>query len=470
MTVKKENKIYQKQAEDIRRLFLHGLEAVAPEKIIRDNVIPDDDILSVCGRSYALPEDRRIWVFGSGKAAGRMALELERVLGKWIYDGIVICPYGLKTDTERIQQFEASHPVPDLNSLTATFELMEVASDVRETDLVIYLMSGGSSSLLCMPHDDLEMEDIRGLYRELLRCGAPIREINRIRKSVSKVKGGKLRPCFGEAMVEVLAISDVPGNDPADIGSGPLVDDPVGPEEALELLRKYDIDKRVPRAVLRLLLKPEAPKANAAAGTGFFSQKPAGRSDDGRTDAGETSAQKYPTHFNVLASAEKVAEEIKKGAISLGYHAHVHEGFMTGEARKVAKTISGEAVDVLVRNRPVEKPAALIYYGESTVTVKGNGKGGRNQEMALSAVMALEGQHHITFLSGGTDGRDGETNAAGAVCNAQTGLDARKLGVDPEPYLENNDSWNFFRKTDGLLQIGVTGNNLMDIQIVLIEK
>ncbi len=461
MAVKEEKSIYKKQNEDIKRLFLSGLEAVAPEKIIRDAVIYDDDILQIGGRSYALPDERRVWVFGSGKAAGRMALELEKILGNLIYDGIVICPYGLKSNTVRIQQFEASHPVPDLNSLTATYELMDVASDVQETDLVIYLMSGGSSSLLCMPCDELELDDIRGLYRELLNCGAPIREMNRIRKSISKVKGGKLRPCFGNGVVEVLAMSDVPDNDPAVIGSGPLVHDEVAPDEALELLKKYDIYVKVPRPIVTYLEK-KARQAGSADG-----QSPNHDNGDVRMKSRDGG---FTTHMNILASAERVAGEVEKGAASLGYNTYLHQGFMTGEARKVAKTISEHAVNVLARNKPVTKPAALIYYGETTVNVTGTGKGGRNQEMALSAAIALEGQHHITFLSGGTDGRDGETNAAGAICNAQTGLDARRRGIDPEPYLKNNDSWHFFKNTDGLLVTGVTGNNLMDIQIVLVEK
>ncbi len=457
MTSIKEDETYRRQLKDVKRLFHHGLEAVAPERIIRESVVMENDSLNIAGRSYALPEERRIWVFGSGKAAGRMALELERILGRHIYDGIVICPYGLKTATRRIQQFEASHPVPDLNGHTATYEMLDVASDVRDTDVVIYLMSGGSSSLLCMPCDELELDDVRELYRQLLHCGAPIRDMNRIRKSISQVKGGKLRPFFGNAVVEMLAISDVPDNDPAVIGSGPLVDDPVSPDEALGLLKTYHIDNRIPRPVIRFLERQHYPSGSGEMEQNMQSDRKSPVSD-------------YKTHINILATVEKVADAIKKGAISLGYNARVHDGFITGETRKVAKTISGEAVDVLARNNPVTKPAALIFYGETTVNVKGSGKGGRNQEMALSAAMALEGQHHITFLSGGTDGRDGETNAAGAICTAQTALDARKAGIEPESYLENNDSWNFFRKTDGLLITGVTGNNLMDIQIALIDK
>ena len=439
----KKQATYKKQNDDIRSLFLHGLKEVSPETILQSAVYFDEDVLNVCGRPYALHDERRIWVFGSGKAAGRMALELENILGDRIYDGIIICPYGLKTDTRRIQQFEASHPVPDLNSLTATYELLDVASDVRESDLVIYVMSGGSSSLLCMPHEDLELEELRVLYRQLLYGGVPINDVNKIRKSVSRVKGGQLRKAFGHASVEMLAISDVPGNDPAVIGSGPLVHDPVSPSEALELLKKYKLDKQIPQAILRFLEKKRPP---------------------------EPAPSGLKTGINVIASAEKVAEAIVKKAVKMGYNTMLHNTFLTGEARLTAKTIAAEAVDVLARDKPVKKPAALVYYGETTVTVKGSGKGGRNQEMALSAAMALEGQHCITFLSAGTDGRDGETNAAGAVCNALTALEARKIGIEPETFLENNDSWNFFKKTDGLLITGVTGNNLMDIQIALIDK
>ncbi len=446
MTESKKKELYQKQKKDIEHLFRHGLEEVSPENIVRSAVSLEDDRLTVSGRSYALPGDRRIWVFGSGKAAGRMAFELEAILGKHVYDGIVICPYGLKTSTKRIQQFEAAHPVPDLNSLTATYELVDVASDVQESDLVIYLLSGGSSSLLCMPCEELEFDEVRVLYRQLLQCGAPIGDVNKIRKSISQVKGGRLRAHFGNAAVELLAVSDVPGNEPADIGSGPLIDDHVSPGEALELMRKYGIDKKVPPAILRFLERGGA------------------RQDGAFGASGRT------THTTIAASVEKVAETVRGEAEAMGYKTWVDQEFVTGEARQVAKKIAEKALNVLARDKPAAKPAALIFYGESTVTVTGSGKGGRNQELALSAAMALEGRHCITLLSGGTDGRDGETNAAGAIVNGQSALDAREDGVNPEPYLENNDSHTFFRKTDGLLVTGVTGNNLMDIQIVLVDK
>ncbi|MEX0679753.1 MAG: DUF4147 domain-containing protein [Balneolales bacterium] len=470
---------YRNQREEVKRLFLHGLAAVAPEKIIRSAVTSEDNVLTICDRSYTLTDDRRVWVFGSGKAAGRMALELEQILGTIIYDGIVICPYGLKTATRRIQQFEAAHPVPDLNSLTATYELLDVASNVHEGDLVIYLLSGGTSSLLFMPHNKLDMEDVRALQRHLLVCGADIHDINRIRKSLSQVKGGKLRKVFGRAIVEMLAISDVPGNDPAVIGSGPLVDDPVSPGEALELLYKHKMDEKIPPSIIKFL---ESEQRDASSGESSIKQFSTSVASSVHNDVNAEKKNKvnlqdktpgdmpgFKTYVNILASAEKVAEAIKYGAISLGYHAHVTERFLTGEARKVAQQIVEEGVNVLVKDFPVSKPAALIWYGETTVTVKGKGKGGRNQELALSAVLSLEGRHYITLLSGGTDGRDGETNAAGAICNGQSAIDARNAGYVPESYLENNDSWHFFKYTDGLLVTGVTGNNLMDIQIMLIE-
>ncbi|MBP3192198.1 glycerate kinase type-2 family protein [Natronogracilivirga saccharolytica] len=443
MTDEKIDLLYKKQNTEVRELFLHGLEEVTPGKIIQSSVSLSGDELVVCGRAYDLKELGKVWVFGSGKAAGHMAESLENILGSRVYDGIVICPYGLKTGTTRIQQFEASHPVPDLNSHTATLELIDVAGDVRENDLVLFVLSGGSSSLLCSPPEEIDLEDIRELNRQLLSCGAPIREMNRIRKSVSGVKGGKLRDVFGKAIVEVLAVSDVPDNDPAVIGSGPLVHDPVPSGEALRLLEKYQIDKKVPRSIIKFL---------------------------GKDDHSDVAPPELKTYYNILASVEKVAEGIREEAGKRGYHTWLNDGFVTGEARKVARQIAGKAFKVLENGDPVSLPAALIFYGETTVTVTGSGKGGRNQEMALAMALAIEGKRGITFLSAGTDGRDGETNAAGAVCNSMTAAGAREIGIDPESYLENNDSWNFFRKTDGLVITGVTGNNLMDIQIVLIEK
>lgn len=449
--------IYNKQSEDVRRMFDHGLSVVSPEKTVRSAVRLENGILTISDRSYTLTEGRRIWVFGSGKAAGPMALELENILGKRIYDGIVICPYGLETSTHRIQQFGASHPVPDLNSLTATYELADVASDVRGEDLVIYLLSGGTSSLLCMPDEELEFDEVRELYRLLLTCGAPIDEMNRIRKSISQIKGGGLRRIIGRASVEVLAISDVPDDDPAVIGSGPLIPDPVTASEALELLRKYKLDKKTPRPVVRYL-EAKSRKENP------------GKAAEGNSGESVAETPELATCFTVIASAKKLAHAIAQGALSLGYHSHTHEGFLTGEAREVARTLASHADDVLRHNKPVAKPAALIYYGETTVTVKGTGKGGRNQELALAAALALQDRHHITLLSAGTDGRDGETNAAGAIVNGSTCADAKKGGLNPETFLNNNDSWNFFHQTGGHLITGPTGNNLMDIQIALIDR
>lgn len=442
----KKNNIYKKQRDVIKHLFLKGLKETAPERMIRQSVSLSENVLTIASRSYDLFNIDRIWVFGSGKASGRMALEIENILGNKIYDGIVITAYGLKTPTIRIQQFEAAHPCPDLNSLSATYELMDVARDTGENDLVIFLMSGGTSSLLCMPDDGIELEEVSKLYKELLISGAPIRDMNKIRKSISKVKGGRLRPLFGDAIVEMLAVSDVPDDDPLVIGSSPLLNDPVSPEEALLLLRKYGIEKKIPGSVIRHLNRKKETKESVYGFTG------------------------YETYVTLLATARKMAEIIENEARKSGYQPYLHKEFLTGEARMAAKKIASHAVEVLSRDHPVAKPAALIYYGESSVTVKGSGKGGRNQEMALSAAMAIEGQHYITFLAAGTDGRDGQTNAAGAICNAETCLHSRSKGVNPEPFLENNDSWNFFRQEDGLLITGDTGNNLMDIQLVLIEK
>lgn len=495
MAESKGQEMYQKQHKQVLELFEKGLHALAPEQALREQLFVHNGRLHVGQRNYDLSENRRIWVFGSGKAAGRMALEAERILGRRIYDGIVICPYGLKTKTRRIQQFEAAHPIPDLNSLTATYEMLDVAGDVGPEDLVLFLMSGGSSSLLCMPHDDIELDELRVLYRELLLCGLPIAEMNRIRTSFSKVKGGGLREVMGRAMVEMLVISDVPGNDPAVIGSGPLTAVPVSPAESLKVLRQHELDKRIPQSLVRFLQKQSARQQGAhmastqtetaqspSMRTASTSAQPAVAPDPStRTasasaqatvapDPSTRNASPFPTEITLLASSEKLAAVIAEEARTLGYNTFVHETFLTGEARRAARTIAARAVDVLARNEPVPRPAALIYYGETTVNVTGDGKGGRNQELALSAAIALEGQHYITLLSAGTDGRDGDTGAAGAICTAQTGLHARSLGMAPEDYLERNDSYHFFSKAGGLLVTGLTGNNLMDIHMVLVDK
>ncbi len=403
------------------------------------------------GKSYSLSPGQKIWVIGSGKASSSMAEGLEDALGDLIADGMVICPYGTKKRTPHIQQFEASHPIPDENSIAAGYELVDFVRQVPAGDILIYCLSGGTSSLLCLPYPELDIEDIQQVYRLLLSSGANIHEMNIVRKHLSMVKGGRLLHYMNpDVQLIDLIISDVPGDNLEDIGSGPTTPDHSTFEEAISILKKYHIYNEVPVGIQT-----------------FLHEKVQAESEESKETKQDDIAHH---HIVMLGTADKLAQRAGEIAKKRGYHVLVSDDSYNGDVKKISKKISSDAISVLSRNEPVEKPAALIFFGESSVEVKGNGKGGRNQEMALAAAISIEGQHHITLLSVGTDGRDGPTDAAGAIINSNTALVARKKGLEPEKYLQNNDSYTFFSEMDSLIKTGPTGNNLMDLQIVLVNK
>ncbi|HKI47075.1 MAG TPA: DUF4147 domain-containing protein [Balneolales bacterium] len=443
------DEIFEKQKSDALSLFHTALEQMHPRRLIRDKVKLTGHVLTVCDREFIIPERSRIWVAGSGKAAGEMAAALSEILGKNIEDGLIICPHKTNFRDRRIQAFETSHPLPDIDSVTAGYEMRDFARSIPDGDTLIYVMSGGSSALMCIPEGDLEIEDITETNRLLLECGADIHEINTIRKHLSGIKGGKLAERMNRIHLINLIISDVTGNNLADIGSGPTVPDDTPCSKAIQILKYYNIWEKVPKPVYEHLRRKNIVESKAG-----YTRRPI----KARIDS------------FLLASAEHLADQTVRLAKEKGYNPWFSGEVYQGNVRHVARDISSTAIQVLSKNKPVEKPAALIFVGESTVQLTGEGLGGRNQELALTAAISIEGQHHITVLSAGTDGRDGPTDAAGAICTSNTALLARKKEVEPEKYLQNNDSYHFFEQLDGLLKTGATGNNLMDLQIVLVNK
>ena len=443
------DEIFEKQKSDALSLFHTALEQMHPRRLIRDKVRLTGHVLTVSDREFIIPEKSRIWVAGSGKAAGEMAAALSEILEDNIEDGLIICPRKTNFHDRRIQAFEASHPLPDIDSVTAGYEMHDFVHTIPDGDTLIYVMSGGSSALMCLPEGDLEIEDITETNRLLLECGADIHEINTIRKHLSGIKGGKLAERMNRIHLINLIISDVTGNNLADIGSGPTVPDDTPSSQAIQVLKYYNIWNKVPKAVYEHLRIKNIEESK----TGYIRRPPKARIDS-----------------FLLASAEHLADRTVRLAKEKGYNPWFSGEVYHGNVRHVARDISSTAIQVLSKNKPVEKPAALVFVGESTVQLTGEGLGGRNQELALTAAISIEGQHHITILSAGTDGRDGPTDAAGAICTSNTALLARKKEVEPEKYLQNNDSYHFFEQMDGLLKTGATGNNLMDLQIVLVNK
>jgi glycerate 2-kinase len=443
--------IYQKQRNDVLEIFHQAMEQMHPRQLMKREISLENNILSIRNTDTELKDGQNIWVIGTGKASASMAEGLEEVLGDRIKDGMIIVPEGTKSGTKIIQTFTGNHPLPGDDSLASTYELIDFIKKIPGDDILLYCLSGGTSALLCMPKEGLELKDLQKTYKILLESGANIHEMNIVRKQLSQVKGGGLLSFLNQDLQLIdLVISDVPDNRLEDIGSAPTLKKNTGYSDVMNILEKYEIFDKIPDRVRNHLQE--------------------GYRFEGGIPAKKVNGQKRDHESLLLSSAEHLAKKSGELAEDIGYHVKVSDHVYNDDVRNVARRISADAISVLSRKEPVELPAALIYFGESTVNVTGNGLGGRNQELALRASLSIEGQHYITILSAGTDGRDGPTDAAGAISTSETALLARKKGLNPESYLHNNDSYHFFEKLDGLLITGPTGNNLMDLQIVLVTS
>jgi len=392
----------------------------------------------------------RLHVVGFGKASPAMASALEESLGGLIDDGIIITKYGHTPSRklERIRLFESGHPIPDENGQEASRRLVNLVESADDRTLVISLISGGGSALLVSPLAGITLVDKQVTTDLLLKAGADIHDLNTVRKHLSRVKGGRLAELIYPATSFSLILSDVVGDRLDVIASGPTAPDPTTYRDALDVLVKYNLAKTAPVSVAELLAKgqigkvPETPKP----GNPLFSN----------------------TTNMIIGSNRRALEAAQGKAEGLGFRTEVLSAEISGEARDVGRWLARKAL-VVKRSMGMQSPVCLISGGETTVTVKGKGKGGRNMELALSFALEVEGIAGITLLSAGTDGTDGPTDAAGAVVDGNTTLGARRGGIDPELHLRYNNSYDFFRRTGGLLLTGATGTNVMDIQMILIE-
>ncbi len=436
----------RKHAEEI---FKHVLSTLDPEQLVKKIVRVRDSALSIGQREYNLDEYKHIHVIGGGKACAPMAKAIEDILGDRLDGGIVIVKYDHGLPLKKVKIVEASHPLPDTNGLKGTSEILELLSKTGEKELILCLISGGGSALLVQPHVDTTLENIQTTSNELLACGAKIDEINAVRKHVSVIKGGQLAKIASPSRLVTLILSDVVG-DPLDIiASGPTIPDESTFQDAYAVIQKYSLEKRIPDSVSDLLKRgrtgqvPENPKR----GDEIFDN----------------------TQNEIIGSNKIALEAAKDRAADLGYNTIILSSLIQGESREAAKFFAAIAKEVSRTETPIRKPACIIAGGETTVTIKGDGKGGRNQEYALSAAIEIEGEQGIVILSGGTDGTDGPTDAAGAIVDVYTCRDARvKFNMSPEEYLQRNDSYHFFHKMRQLLITGPTLTNVMDLTIALI--
>lgn len=433
---------------DARRIFRAALAAVEPGRAVREQLRLQGETLLAGGRPLALSPRGRLLVVGCGKAAGAMAAAVEAVLGPRLTAGVVVTKEGHGVPLERIVLREAGHPLPDERGLAAAREIEALLAGAGEEDVVICLLSGGGSALLPAPAAGIALADKVAVTELLLRSGAEIAESNAVRKHLSRLKGGGLTRLAAPARLLTLILSDVVGDPLEVIASGPTVPDPTTFADARAVLARYHLERRLPPAVRAHLAAgekgelPETPKP----GDPLFARS---------------------RHLLVANNARAVGAAAEQ-ARALGYRPLVLTTTLTGEARHVAAVHAALAREIVASGRPLPAPACLISGGETTVTVRGNGQGGRSQEFALAAAAGIAGLPGVLVYAAGTDGSDGPTDAAGAQADGETVRRAATAGLDPARFLENNDAYPFFRALNDLIVTGPTGTNVMDLNLVLV--
>ena len=423
-------------------IFQAALDAANPRIAIHRHVRREGENLLVDGAVYDLGPGRVV-VVGAGKACAAMAAAVEEVLGDRIRDGVVVVKDGTALPLRRIRVTQAGHPVPDARGAEGTSAILALLTETRPEDLVIVLISGGGSALLPAPVAGINLIEKQAMTRALLACGATIEEINAVRKHCSRVKGGQMARALFPARSLTLILSDVIG-DPLDaIASGPTVPDTTTYAEALEILRRYRVEDRIPVSILQHLERgargeiPETPKA----GDPCFAT----------------------AHHCIVGNNLQSLLAARDRAARLGFQALLLTTALKGESREVAKVLAALLLEMRRSGHPLSPPACLLLGGETTVTVRGKGKGGRSQELVLAGAIAIAGGRDLVIWSAGTDGTDGPTDAAGAVADGDTWARAKEVGLDPLRALEENDAYHFFEGLDDLIKTGPTLTNVMDV-------
>lgn len=431
----------------LARLFRAGLQAVDPYEAVCRQVCLRRGQLTIGSNCYSLQPHQRLVVVGAGKASGRMAQALERQLGARLDTGLVVVKYGHGAPTKKIRILEAGHPVPDEAGIQASRAMMALVGTLKSDDLLIVLLSGGASSLLPFPAAGITLKDKQLTTKLLLRSGATIQEMNAVRKHLSGVKGGQLAVATPARVTSVI-LSDVIGNDLGTIGSGPTAPDPTTFQDAWQILERYGVARKAPASV-RLRLDagmkkrlPETPKPGAA----LFR----------RVDN------------LVIGDNHAAVDAVAKAANGKRLRTLVLSTTVTGEARELAKFFGAMAREIALQGRPMARPCCVIAGGETTVTIRGRGTGGRAQEFALAAALEIAGLSDVWVAGFATDGTDGPTSVAGAVVDGKTAARARRAGVDLSGALQDNDAYPFFKKLRGHIVTGPTGTNVNDLYLLLV--
>jgi len=447
-------KLLKQIRSEAEEIFKGSLGAVDPYLAVKRFVRVEGNRLTLG------PEDRveveldlakydRISLVGGGKATAPMARAMEDLLGEKIHKGMINVKYGFTQELAQTEIVEADHPLPDNSGVEGTRKILDFLQKAKEKDLIFSLISGGGSALLPQPAGKIILSEKQELTRSLLKCGASIDEINAVRKHISSSKGGQMARTAHPATTVNLMLSDVVGDNMDVIASGPFVPDTSTYKDVWGIFRKYDLEG-IPQAIHDHLTAgaerriPETPKA------------------------GEPIFEKV---FNFIVGSNILAlESAKKKAEDLGYRTLILSSMVEGETKEVARVHSAVAREIVKTGRPISPPACIISGGETTVTIHGDGLGGRNQEFCLAAAPDLvDLPPRVVILSGGTDGNDGPTDAAGAVVDPFTVRRGVDMGMEAAEFLGNNDAYHFFEKTNDLLMTGPTNTNVMDVRLVLVR-
>jgi glycerate 2-kinase len=431
-----------------QEIYKSGIRAVDPYHLIHDRLRREGDYLY-------LPEDitinlgnyEHIYLCGAGKGTAPMAKAMEELLDDKVTGGDIIVKYAHGTDLKHIRQYEAAHPIPDMAGLKATQDLMETIGNLSEKACVFMLITGGGSALLESLPASISIDDLQKVSKVLLGCGATIHEINCIRKHISQIKGGQLARLIHPAACTSLILSDVIGDDLSVIASGPTNPDGSTFGDALQIIEKYRIKREIPASI------------GAYLQTGASGNFP---------DTPKPGDPVFSNVNNLIIGNNRLAlRKAEACAHELNYHTLVLTTMLQGEAREIGLVIAGIIKEIQTSDIPVAKPACLLLGGEPTVRITGEGKGGRNQELALAVALSGIEQPYL-FASVGTDGTDGPTDAAGAMVTHETLKRAEGQGLDARVYLNNNDSYHFFSALGDLIKTGPTGTNVMDLVFALV--
>ena len=429
------------------KLLAAGLEAADPYHALCNTISLQGHSLRVGRRTYDLSRVDRLVAVGAGKASARMAQALEVALGTRLDDGLVIVKTGHTLPTKRITIREAGHPIPDRAGLVATQELLTLVQNLTPRDLLFVLLSGGASSLLPAPVPGVSLTDKQRTTRLLLRSGATINEVNIVRKHLSVIKGGGLAAST-QAKIATLVLSDVIGDDLGSIGSGPTAADPSTFSEAIAVLHRYKTWRAVPSAVRHYLLK--------------------GRRGDAPETLKPGSRRLRSVQHHIIGSNRIMLQAVARAAQRAGLHMKFISNPVIGEAREAAKRVSDLAKAMTDRHGVVKRPACVVAGGETTVTVTGQGKGGRAQEFAAAAACAIAGRPNTWVVALGTDGTDGPTDAAGAIVNGMTLARAKEFGIDLRSSLRRHNTYPALKTLGCHIYTGPTGTNVNDLYLALL--